>query len=174
MPVPVTTSNPDGKGLTTHKNQALPSKGSLFSRLGADSATRAMEDKQKEQAVHWKERRAAANGDTPGETATVPDAAANGSAPAIVVDNLEFKYTGDDGAPLPGAQRPISAGSRAAAHRLGPGNTHEQSSAFISHAHSRNVGQFGQWGADITHAAATSLPPSRAHAWGYASMRLRL
>ena len=118
MPVPVTASNPDGKGLVTHKNQALPSKGSLFSRLGADSATRAMEDKQKEQATHWKDRRAAANGDGAADTASAPDASANGSAPAIVVDNLEFRYTGDDGAPLPGACRCfVTIACRSTEHR---------------------------------------------------------
>jgi hypothetical protein len=92
MPVPVTTTHPMGKGLACHRT--LPSTGSMFSKLDADSATTAMEEKRIEQSVDWSERRA---GNAPSSTPAVSK-----SEHAIVCKNLEFDYFGEDGLPLPG------------------------------------------------------------------------
>jgi hypothetical protein len=101
MPVPVSSTNPNGKGLSTHQHTALPSTGGLFSRLGASSATDALEDKKLEQSVDRKDRTATAQQ----SAANAADAArplAQTDEPAIVCRGLQFNYTGDDGLPIPG------------------------------------------------------------------------
>lgn len=97
MPVPVSATNPDGKGLSAATHSNLPSKGSLFSRLGADSANAAMEDKKQAMAVDKPARRTNANGAT--QLADAPEHA----GPSIVCDGLQFRYVGDDGLPIAGA-----------------------------------------------------------------------
>ena len=102
MPVPVSASNPDGKGLSVHQNTSLPSAGGLFSRLGAASATDALESKKHEQAVDREQRTATArqaNGHTAPDSTTSPES----SGPSIVCQGLQFRYNGDDGLPIPGA-----------------------------------------------------------------------
>lgn len=97
MPVPVSATNPGGKGLQAATHSDLPSKGSLFSRLGADTADAAMEDKKQAMAVDKPARRANQNGAT-----QLAEAPSNGG-PSIVCDRLQFRYVGDDGLPIPGA-----------------------------------------------------------------------
>ena len=102
MPVPVTATNPNGKGLACHQNATLPSGGDIFSRLGAASAVSAMEDKKREQTRSWQERRAdalaSAQAAAPASATAAPEVEFS-----IQCDHLQFHYVGDDGAPLPGA-----------------------------------------------------------------------
>ena len=97
MPVPVSTTNPGGKGTDAAKNTSLPSKGSLFSKLGAASADAAMQDKKIAMAQDKPARRPDANGAT--DLANAPQH----DGPSVVCKSLKFHYTGDDGLPMPGA-----------------------------------------------------------------------
>jgi hypothetical protein len=96
MPVPVSTTNPDGKGNSVHRNASLPSTGSLFSRLNANSAETAMQDKQREQETHWKDRNRSQN------NSSVSLKSMSNCEYSIVCQHLQFQYTGGDGLPLPG------------------------------------------------------------------------
>lgn len=74
----------------------------MFSKLDEDSATTAMEEKRIEQSVDWKERQAVAlkDGRAGSETSSRP--AISTSENAIVCNDLEFHFVGDDGLRLPG------------------------------------------------------------------------
>ena len=99
MPVPVTVTNPDGKGTRAHQNRSLPSTGGLFSNLGTASAEAGLKAQQAVQAQK-------ASVDTKPSTGFVPE----GNKPdtdaeeiSVEVRSLEFKWTGDDGLPMSGA-----------------------------------------------------------------------
>jgi hypothetical protein len=98
MPVPVTLTNPEGKGLTVHKHAALPSSGSLFAKLGVKSVEKVVVDKDR--ATHN-----GAQDQEPTRMHPVSDKAsrsAESDVPDISVSRLHFNYVGDDGMPLPG------------------------------------------------------------------------
>lgn len=95
MPVPVTISNPNGRGQACYQNTALPSAGSLFSRLGADSAQKALEDKKNEVLPRQV-------GATQAKC-SVDTTARPTCEHAVEVNSLTFRYTGPDGLPVSGA-----------------------------------------------------------------------
>ena len=135
MPVPVAATNPDGKGLSVHKNSSLPSTGSLFSRLGADSATKAMDEKMVEQSVDRKDRRTAQSASN-GATHTT-----SSSEPAIVCRELQFRYVGDDGMPIAGmglGMMPVCTAMRAARNNCTTSST-SLVRACTRHAHSHSL-----------------------------------
>lgn len=95
MPVPVTSTNPQGKGLACHQNKSLPSAGSLFSRLGAESAEKALEDKKNDVLPRQTGAAQAAR--------SVDTSARPTCEHAVECNNLVFRYTGPDGLPMAGA-----------------------------------------------------------------------
>lgn len=103
MPVPVASTHAEGKGLSAHQNRDLPSTGSLFSRLNAESANRAMDSKQAEQAVPWKDRQAPKHASTSDRDVDAYTGDTPASGPAVVCRRLKFHYVGDNGLAAPGA-----------------------------------------------------------------------
>lgn len=97
MPVPVSTTNPESKGLSVHQNRELPSAGGLFAKLGTHSAEAGLAAKQAEHAQG--DRKQSSNGV---RAAASKDELLKNFEYSVEVNNLEFKYIGDDGLPLPG------------------------------------------------------------------------
>jgi hypothetical protein len=95
MPVPVTTTNPDGKGLVVHTHVALPTTGSLFARLGAPKMGSDADDDRRAPAMHNRT-------DDEEQILDSVSTSAGSKEPTILVSQLRFSYIGEDGMPLPG------------------------------------------------------------------------
>lgn len=97
MPVPVTVSNPNGKGSQTHIHKSLPTgKRDLFANLGVHSVEAGLAGQQATQAEQARNARRANAG--AGENGNVSASCEH----SVECSGLEFRYIGEDGMPLPG------------------------------------------------------------------------
>jgi hypothetical protein len=100
MPVPVSVSNPNGKGTKVSLHQSLPSSGGLFANLGVHSVQEGLAGQQAAQA-----RLASQAGRPANPRAGDGSKVSMSCEHSVVCDGLEFRYIGEDGLPLPGAYR---------------------------------------------------------------------